>query len=56
MSEQRMKAALAGLQRTLGVVILIEAILFLMLHGMLNVGEPAIYTAGAWAVATGKGN
>ncbi len=30
MSEQRMKAALTGLQWTLGLVILIEAILFLM--------------------------
>jgi uncharacterized membrane protein YphA (DoxX/SURF4 family) len=30
MSEQRMKAALTGLRWTLGVVILIEAILFLM--------------------------
>jgi hypothetical protein len=30
MSEQRMKAALTGLQWTVGVVILIEAILFLM--------------------------
>ena len=30
MSEQRMKAALTGLQWTLGLVVLIEAILFLM--------------------------
>jgi len=112
MSEQRMKAALTGLQWTWGVVILIEAILFLMpsarhdfsqthmpdllrlvlgwgeiigsillliprtatrgawilggtlvlamivhlLHGMPNVGNLAIYTAAAWALATGKGN
>ena len=112
MSEQPRKAALTGLRWTLGVVILIEAILFLMpgarhdfsqthmpdvlrlvlgwgeiigsillliprtaargawilagtfvlaivvhlLHGMPNVGELAIYTAAAWALATGKGN
>ena len=112
MSEQRMKAALTGLQWTLGLVILIEAILFLMpaarhdfsqthmpdvlrqvlgwgeiigsillliprtaargawilagtfvlammvhlLHGMPNIGNLAIYTAAAWALATGKGN
>jgi len=107
-----MKAALTGLRWTLGVVILIEAVLFLMpggrhdfsqthmpdvlrlilgwgevigsillliprtaargawilagtfvlaiivhlLHGRPNVGELAIYTAAAWAVAIGKGN
>jgi uncharacterized membrane protein YphA (DoxX/SURF4 family) len=112
MSEQRMKTALTGLRWTLGLVILIEAILFLMpgarhdlsqthmpdvlrlalgwseiigsmllliprtaargawilagtfvlaiivhlLHGMPNVGELAIYTAAAWAVAMGQGN
>jgi uncharacterized membrane protein YphA (DoxX/SURF4 family) len=113
MSEQRMKAALTGLQWTLGLVILIEAILFLMpagarhdfsqthmpdvlrpvlgwseivgsillliprtaargawilagtfvlamivhlLHAMTNVGNLAIYTAAAWAIAMGKGN
>jgi uncharacterized membrane protein YphA (DoxX/SURF4 family) len=112
MSEQRMKAVLTVLQWTLGLVILIEAVLFVMpgarhdfsqthmpdvlrlllgwgeiiasillliprtaargawilagtfvlaiivhlLHGMPNVGELAIYTAAAWAVAMGKGN
>jgi len=112
MSELRMKSALTGLQWTLGSVILMEAILFLMpgarhdfsqthmpdglrlvlgwgeiigsillliprtaargawilagafvlamivhlLHGMPNVGNLAIYTAAAWAVAIGKGN
>jgi hypothetical protein len=111
MTEQRMKTALTGLQWTLGLVILVEAILFVMpnaghdfarthmpdvlrqvlgwgeiigavllliprtavrggwvlvgifvlamiihlLHGMFNVGYLAIYTAAAWAVATGKG-
>jgi len=111
MTEQRMKTALTGLQWTLGVVVLIEAILFVMpsaghefakthmpdvvrqalgwgeiigavllliprtaarggwvlvgifvlaiiihlLHGMFNVSYLAIYTAAAWAVATGKG-
>jgi uncharacterized membrane protein YphA (DoxX/SURF4 family) len=107
-----MKAALTGLRWTMGVVILIEAVLFVMpearhdfsqtpmpdvlrqglgwgeiigsillliprtaargawilagtfvlammvhlLHGMPNVGNLAIYTAAAWALATGKGN
>jgi hypothetical protein len=111
MTEQRMKTALTGLQWTLGLVVLIEAVLFVMpgarhdfaqthmpdilrqvlgwgeiigaillliprtavrgawvlvvifglaivvhlLHGMFNVGYLAIYTAAAWAVATGKG-
>jgi hypothetical protein len=111
MTEQRMKYALTGLQWTLGLVILIEAVLFLMpsaghdfakthmpdilrqalgwgeiigavllliprtavrgawllaglfvlaivvhlLHGMFNVGNLAIYTAAAWAVASSKG-
>jgi len=106
-----MKTALIGLQWTLGIVILIEAVLFVMpearhdfarthmpdilrlilgwgeivgsvlllipktvvrgswvligifmlaivlhvLHGMFNVGNLAIYTAAAWAVANGKG-
>jgi hypothetical protein len=110
MTEQRMRTALTGLQWTLGVVILIEAVLFLMpsaghdfakthmpdilrqvlgwgeivgavlmliprtavrggwvlagifvlaiivhlLHGMYNVGDLAIYTAAAWAVASSK--
>jgi hypothetical protein len=110
MTEQRMKPALTGLQWTLGLVILIEAILFVMpgaghdfanthvpdivrqvlgwgeiigailllipratvrggwllagifvlaiivhlLHGMFNVGNLAIYTAAALAIA-GKG-
>ncbi len=110
MTEQRIKTALTGLQWTLGLVILIEAILFVMpsaghdfarthmpdivrfvlgwgeiigavllliprtavrggwflmamfvlaivlhvLHGMYNVGNLAIYTAAAWAVASGK--
>ena len=112
MLEPRMKAALTGLQWSLGVVILVEAVLFVMpgarhdfsqthvpevvrqvlgwgeiigsillliprtaargawilagtfvlamivhlLHGMPNVGNLAIYTAAAWALATGKGN
>lgn len=107
-----MKAALTGLAWTLGLIILMQAILFLMpgaghdfsqthmpdalrlvlgwgeiigsillliprtaargawmlagifvlamivhlLHGMPNVGNLAIYTAAAWAVARGKGN
>jgi hypothetical protein len=111
MGDQRSKLALTGLQWTLGVVILIEAVLFLLpsaahdfarthmpnfvrlivgcgevagsvllliprtairggwllvavfalalvihlLHGMYNVGDLAIYTAAAWAVAVGKG-
>jgi hypothetical protein len=110
MTEQRMKCALTVLQWTLGVVILIEAVLFLLpsarhsfarthmpnivrvvlgcgeiagsillliprmavrgawllagvfvlaivihlLHGMFNVGNLAIYTAAAWAIAAGK--
>jgi hypothetical protein len=110
MTEQRMKTALTGLQWTLGLVILIEAVLFLMpsarhdfarthmpdilrqglgwgeivgaillliprtavrggwvlacifvlaivvhlLHRMFNVGNLAIYTAAAWAVASCK--
>jgi hypothetical protein len=108
---ERTKTALTGLQWTLGIVILIEAILFLMpgaghdfarthmpdivrqalgsgeiiaaillliprtavrggwllagifvlaiivhlLHGMFNVGDLAIYTAAASAIAAGKG-
>jgi hypothetical protein len=110
MTAQRTKLALTGLQWTLGLVILIEAILFVMpgaahgfakthmpnlvrlilgfveiagcvlmlipgtairgawvlaavfvlaivihlLHGMYDVGNLAIYTAAAWAVAVGK--
>jgi len=110
-SDQRSTIALTGLQWTLGVVILIQSILFLLpsaahdfarthmpnfvrvflgcgeiagsvllliprtairggwvlvavfalgivihlLHGMYNVGDLAIYTAAAWAVAVGKG-
>jgi hypothetical protein len=109
MTEQRMKTALSGLQWTVGLVILIEAVLFVMpgarhdfarthmpdivrqvlgwgeiigavlllipktavrgarilmgvfllaivihlLHGMFNVGNLAIYSAAAWAVAIG---
>jgi hypothetical protein len=112
MADQRSRIALTGLQWTLGVVILIESILFLLpsagrdfarthmpnfvrlilgcgeiagslllliprtairggwvlvvvfafaivvhlLHGMYNVGNLAIYTAAAWAIAVGKGN
>ncbi|MFZ0320999.1 MAG: DoxX family protein [Candidatus Sulfotelmatobacter sp.] len=112
MSGQRTKIALTGLQWTLGVVILIEAILFVLpsaahsfasthmpnavrmilgfceiaggvlmllprtaihgawflvavfvlaivihlLHGFYSVGNLAIYTAAAWAVAVGKGS
>lgn len=111
MTEQRMKTALAGLQWTLGLVILTEAVLFVMpaarhdfakthmpdivrlvlgwgeiigcvllliprtavrggwllvgifllaiavhlLHGTYNVGNLVIYTAAAWAIASGKG-
>jgi hypothetical protein len=111
MTAQRTKIALTGLQWTLGLVILIEAILVVMpgaahgfarthmpnvvrlilgfgeiagciimliprtairgawvlvavfvlaivihfLHGMYEVGNLAIYTAAAWAVAVGKG-
>ena len=111
MADQRSKIALTGLQWTLGIVILIEAVLFLLpsaahdfarthmpnivrlilgcgeiagsvllliprtairgawflaavfvlaivihlLHGTYNVGNLAIYTAAAWAVAVGKG-
>jgi hypothetical protein len=110
MTEQRMKTALTGLQWTLGLVILMEAILFVMpgaahdfakthmpdivrqvlgwgeiigavllliprtavrgawflvgifvlaiavhlLHGTFNVGNLLIYTAAAWAIASGK--
>lgn len=110
MTEQRMKTALTGLQWTLGLVILIEAILFVMpsaghdfaqthmpdvvrqvlgwgeiigcvllliprttvlgawflvaifvlailvhlLHGTFNVGNLVIYTAAAWAIASGR--
>jgi hypothetical protein len=109
-TEQRMKTALTGLQWTLGLVILIEAVLFVLpsarhdfakthmpdivrlvlgwgeiigsvllliprtevrggwllvgifvlaiavhvLHGMFNIGNLVIYTAAAWAVASGK--
>jgi DoxX-like family len=111
MNDHRMKCALTGLQWTLGLVILIEAILFVMpgarhdfarthmpdilrqilgwgeivgailllipqtavrggwllagvfifaivihlLHGMFNVGNLAVYTAAACAVAIGRG-
>jgi hypothetical protein len=110
MTDQRMRTALTGLQWTLGLVILIEAVLFVMpstahdfakthlpdivrqvlgwgeivgavllliprtavrgawflagifvlaivvhvLHGTYNVGNLVIYTAAAWAIATGK--
>jgi uncharacterized membrane protein YphA (DoxX/SURF4 family) len=110
MTEHRMKCALTALQWTMGVVILIEGVLFLLpsarhsfarthmpnivrvvlgcgeiagsillliprmavrgawllagvfvlaivihlLHGMFNVGNLAIYTAAAWAIAAGK--
>ena len=112
MTAQRANIALTGLQWTLGLVILVEAILFVLpgaahsfstthlpnvvrlilgfgeiagcifmliprtairgawllvavfalgivihlLHGMYEVGNLAIYTAAAWAVAVGKGN
>jgi hypothetical protein len=112
MPAQRTKLALTGLQWTLGLVILMEAILFVLpsgahgfakthmpnlvrlalgfgeiagcilmllprttirgawllvsvfvlaivihlLHGLYEVGNLAIYTAAAWAVAIGKGN
>ena len=32
------------------------AVIVHLLHGMPNVGELAIYTAAAWAVAMGEGN
>lgn len=110
MTDHRLKCALTALQWTLGLVILIEAILFVMpsarhdfarthvpdilqqvlgwgeilgailfliprtvarggfvlagifvlaiivhlLHGMYNVGNLAVYTAAAWAVAVAK--
>jgi uncharacterized membrane protein YphA (DoxX/SURF4 family) len=110
MTGQRSRIALTALQWTLGVVILIEAVLFVMpaahhdfarthlpdflrlilgwgeiigaillliprtvsrggwvliaifvlaiavhlLHGMYNVGDLVIYTAAAWAIASGK--
>ncbi len=110
MTEQRMRTALTGLQWTLGLVVLIEAVLFVMpgaghdfakthmpdivrqvlgwgeiigavllliprtavrggwvlvgvfvlaivvhlLHGTYNVGNLLIYTAAAWAIASGK--
>jgi DoxX-like family len=112
MANQRTQLALTGLQWTLGLVILVEAILFVLpaaahdfakthmpsairfllgggeiagcilmliprtairgawllfaifllaiaihlLHGILNIGNLAIYAAAAWAVAVGKGN
>ena len=112
MTTQQTKIALTGLQWTLGLVILIEAILFVMpvcahaftsthipnvirlvlgwgeivgcilmliprtairgawilvavfvlaivthlLHGIYGIGNLAIYTAAAWAVAVGKGS
>ena len=31
------------------------AIAIPLLHGMFNIGDLAIYTAAAWAVAIGKG-
>jgi hypothetical protein len=110
MTDRRMRTALTGLQWILGLVILIEAVLFVMpsaahdfakthmpdmvrlvlgwgeivgallllmprtavrggwflvgifvlaivvhvMHGTYNVGNLVIYTAAAWAVATGK--
>lgn len=36
------------------VVLFALAIIVHLLHGMFNVGYLAIYTAAAWAVATGK--
>ncbi|MFZ0814443.1 MAG: DoxX family protein [Candidatus Sulfotelmatobacter sp.] len=110
MTDQRTKTALTGLQWTLGLVILIEAILFVMpsaghdfarthmpdivrqvlgwgeiigcvllliprtavrgawvlvaifvlaipvhlLHGIFTIGNLVIYTAAAWAIASGK--
>lgn len=112
MTERRIRCALTGLQWTMGIVILIEAALFLLpsarhdferthlpdllrevlgwgeivgsilmliprtavrgawllagvfglaivihlLHGMLNVGSLAVYTAAACAIAMGKDN
>lgn len=112
MTERRIRCGLTGLQWTLGIVILIEAVLFLLpgarhdfekthlpnflrevlgwgeivgsillliprtairgawllagvfvlaigihlLHGMLNLGSLAVYTAAACAIAMGKDN
>jgi uncharacterized membrane protein YphA (DoxX/SURF4 family) len=36
------------------VAIFTAAIVLHMLHGMYNVGNLVIYTAAAWAIATGK--
>jgi hypothetical protein len=35
--------------------VFVLAIVIHFLHGMYNVGNLAIYTAAAWAVAVGKG-
>jgi hypothetical protein len=37
------------------VGIFVLAMIVHVLHGMINVGYLAIYTAAAWAVASGKG-
>ncbi len=38
------------------VAVFALAILIHLLHGMYGVGDLAIYTGAAWAVAVGKGN
>jgi hypothetical protein len=38
------------------VVVFVLAIVIHLLHGMYAVGNLAIYTAAAWAVAVGKGS
>jgi hypothetical protein len=37
------------------VAVFVLAIVIHLLHGLYNVGDLAIYTAAAWAVAVGKG-
>jgi hypothetical protein len=38
------------------VAVFVLGIVFHFLHGMYDVGNLAIYTAAAWAVAVGKGS
>jgi uncharacterized membrane protein YphA (DoxX/SURF4 family) len=47
------KTAVRGAWVLVGIFVL--AIVVHVLHGMFNVGNLAIYTAAAWAVANGKG-
>ncbi len=51
MNEKRMKIALTALQWTLGIVILIEAILFVLPsagHDFAKTHMPEAYTASRW--------